>query len=392
MKILSLNTWGGRPHKEAQLDFFKNQSDIDIFCLQEIWGDPYESHVSKKTGGVVINRSEIWTTGLDDLSSLFSNHASLFHPHFGDKYGLLMFVNKKFEILDSGELFVYKEKGWTHEEDGGNHARNIQWAKLKTTQGTRVVINFHGLWNGQGKGDSEDRLRQSENIINFIKSQSDPVIFCGDFNLRPDTESIKKFEDFGLRNLIKEYGITSTRTSFYTKPEKFADYAISMADVIPEFGIIRENEERRDGGCGVVYDPVAKKFAIGLEENGRLRLFSGGVDAHEDIQKGVLREVEEESGLYDFGHIEKLTEAFAHFRNNLKNINRIAHATCFLIVLNSTRLKPAKLEAHEKFCLTWATSEEIHSNWQIRNENKDHDHWIYFMKKAESRLKELGYD
>lgn len=27
-----------------------------------------------------------------------------------------------------------------------------------------------------------------------------------------------------MRNLIREYGITSTRTSFYQKPEKHADY------------------------------------------------------------------------------------------------------------------------------------------------------------------------
>lgn len=33
-------------------------------------------------------------------------------------------------------------------------------------------------------------------------------------------------ENTGLRNLIKEHGITSTRTSLYTKEEKFADYVL----------------------------------------------------------------------------------------------------------------------------------------------------------------------
>jgi hypothetical protein len=29
-----------------------------------------------------------------------------------------------------------------------------------------------------------------------------------------------------------------------------------METEIPEFGIKRENEERRDGGCAIVFDPV----------------------------------------------------------------------------------------------------------------------------------------
>src|SRR3989344_7057503 len=96
---------------------------------------------------------------------------------------------------------------------------------------------------------------------------------------------------------------------------------------IPEFGIKRENEERRDGGCAVVFDPQSQKYAVGKQENGRMRLFSGGVDYGEDIEDGVLREVREESGLHDFLHIEKIAEAMTHYRNTLKNVDRVAHAT-----------------------------------------------------------------
>ena len=31
-------------------------------------------------------------------------------------------------------------------------------------------------------------------------------------------------ESAGLRNLVAEFGVTSTRTSLYTRPEPFADY------------------------------------------------------------------------------------------------------------------------------------------------------------------------
>ena len=38
-------------------------------------------------------------------------------------------------------------------------------------------------------------------------------------------------ESVDLRNLIKEYGITSTRTSLYPKEGKFADYVFTSKGV-----------------------------------------------------------------------------------------------------------------------------------------------------------------
>lgn len=165
-----------------------------------------------------------------------------------------------------------------------------------------------------------------------------------------------------------------------------------MKAEIPEFGTKRENEERRDGGCGVVYDPESQRYAVNKLTNGLLGLFSGGVDPSEDIKEGILREVVEESGLDDFEYVEKIAEAETHYFNILKNVNRVAHATCFLVILKSRHTVPVKREAHETFSLHWATADEIFKNWESFNENHDHDHWIYFMKKAVARVSELGYD
>lgn len=102
---------------------------------------------------------------------------------------------------------------------------------------------------------------------------------------------------------------------------------------IQEFGITRANEERRDGGCAVVYDPVAQRYAVGLREDGLYILFSGGVADGEDMTEGILREVREESGLHDFAHVEKVADAIAHYYHKSKNVNRVAHATCLFVVL-----------------------------------------------------------
>lgn len=164
-------------------------------------------------------------------------------------------------------------------------------------------------------------------------------------------------------------------------------------DTILEFGIKRENEERRDGGCGIVFDPKTQKYAIGKQvNNGLYRLFAGGVDPDEDLEKGVLREVVEESGLINFLYVEKIGAAFAHYYNSLRKVNRVTKSTCFLIILKDTELVETKLEEHEQFSLAWATAEEIFSNWQEKNNDKGLDHWIHFFKKSVTRAKELGHD
>ncbi len=233
MKIISLNIWGGRAGKDKVLDFFSAYQDVDIFCLQEVWSAPYEELEGVMAGGKKLTHDEIMVYGRQDITNLLKDHVPYFHPQFRNDYGLLTLVHKKYKVINDGEVFVHLHKGYEPEslEEIGKHARNIQYVTLESDDGPLTIVNFHGLWNGQGKDDSDDRLTQSDNIINFIDTLSTPVILCGDFNLKPDTKSLKKFEDFGLKNLIQEYGITSTRTSYYTKPEKFADYAFTSPDL-----------------------------------------------------------------------------------------------------------------------------------------------------------------
>ncbi len=164
------------------------------------------------------------------------------------------------------------------------------------------------------------------------------------------------------------------------------------AGTIPEFGEKRENEERRNGGCAVIFNPETRLFAVGWREvQGLYWLFSGGVEAGEDIEQGVLREVREESGLYDFAHVEKVAEAEAHYRNSAKQVNRVAHATCFLVILKTANLVPTQLEAHEQFTLSWVTPAEIRANWEANGED-GLGHWLYFLEKATERLAVLSYD
>ena len=117
--------------------------------------------------------------------------------------------------------------------------------------------------------------------------------------------------------------------------------------------IKRENEEFRNGGAAVIFDPKSQKYAIALHPDGKPLLFAGGVNEGEHVHHGILREVEEESGLYDFKHIEWVESSYAHYFNTAKKVNRVARAECLLVILNSTKTKATNLEEHEDFSLGW---------------------------------------
>lgn len=215
MKIVTLNIYGGRLKKEL-LEFFVSHSDVDIFCLQEVYNNAY-------------GKDTIWEganfDSFEDIKSVLPEYVPQYHPHLGDWWGLASFVKKNISVSECGETFVHLHKGHNMEiEVYGHTAKNLQYVKVESSQGPVYVINFHGLWNGLGKSDSEARIAQSRKAAEFIRSLEGEIVFCGDFNLDPDTQSIKILEDVGLRNLVREFSVVSTRTSLYTKPGKFADY------------------------------------------------------------------------------------------------------------------------------------------------------------------------
>lgn len=164
--------------------------------------------------------------------------------------------------------------------------------------------------------------------------------------------------------------------------------------IAPQTGIERENEEFRNGGAGVVFDPISQKYAVAkwLDHGGALSFYAGGVDEGEDVKTAVVREVKEESGLYDFKEIYFVETSYTRYYNKLKNVNRVARAECYLFILNSVDKKEVTLEEHENFELVWASAEDILTSFRSRNEEGETDHYIRFLMESVGLARELGYD
>lgn len=229
MKLMTLNIWGGHVRKPL-LEFIQSQRDVDIFCFQEVYHNaPHK--ISSEDRQVSLNV-------FAELQSLLSEHVGYFRPVVENIYGLGTFIKKNIQVLREGEITIHHNPNYVGR--GPTHSRNLQWLEFESNQQRYSILNVHGLWNGMGKTDCPERIKQSERIVRFMETLKSPMILCGDLNLKPDTLSLQMLEK-NMTNLVKTYRIASTRTSFYSKPERFADYILISPEIVPaKFEVLKE--------------------------------------------------------------------------------------------------------------------------------------------------------
>ena len=229
MKLITLNIWGGHVYQPL-LDFFKTYEDVDIFCLQEVYHRAPEK-ISKEERFLSLNI-------FDEIQNLLPNHRGFFRPTVKSVYGVGMFIKKNIEVLAEGDISIHENPAY--DGVGPEHPRNLQWVECESHGKLYSILNVHGLWNGMGKTDTPPREAQSLRVKSFLDSLNTPKVLCGDFNLRPDTKSLEIIS-VGLKDLIKEYKITSTRTSLYPKAEKYADYIFTSPEIlIKKFEVLKD--------------------------------------------------------------------------------------------------------------------------------------------------------
>ncbi len=224
MELITLNIWAGHL-RERLIKFFHQYKNVDFFCLQEIY-----SQASAKIGP---GSQYVNLDSFGELQKLLPNHRGYFDPAAKNIFGLCIFVSKEIEVEGQGKLFVYDNPKYDGKD--ADHSRIIQYVICKKNGKEFAIINFHGLRTSSGKDDTPERIAQSQKIKQFMSSLSMPKILCGDFNLNPDTKSFQILSE-NMVDHIKLNNITSTRTSYYPKTARYADYILtSPAAKVEEF-------------------------------------------------------------------------------------------------------------------------------------------------------------
>ncbi|MSR85488.1 hypothetical protein EXS71_03600 [Candidatus Uhrbacteria bacterium] len=251
MKLMTLNIWGGRVGREIVLNFLKQQaSEIDLFCFQEVYSasehsdfkDDLEKDPRYPKGAVTDFYGHL-KQALPQFEGMHSESFLVDDYKIPAPFGLAMFVKKGLSVIERGthEIFKLDEEPYLGLSDGVRlWNRLLQYVTLPYQNSSLTVFNLHGLYTGGGKDDEPGRLQQSLRIREFFTQHPGEKILCGDFNLNPHTESMKLLEN-GMKNLIKDFGVTSTRSHYYPKQSKFADYILLTPNIeVKKFEVMQE--------------------------------------------------------------------------------------------------------------------------------------------------------
>lgn len=211
----------------------KHSRDVDVFCLQEVFdNDPSKPSRIQK---------EARTNCYSEIKNLLPDFNSYIHSRQDNEESNAVFVRKSITLEKEGDTFLYGSKNSWMSDNLDSYPVNMEYIEFADKDKKNFLIcNLHGFWTHDGKRDNPIRFEQSKKILEFLEKYNRSKIICGDFNLLPDTESIKMLEDSGLKNLIKEYSITSTRSHYYPKEHpKFADYCFVSPEVeVKDFKVL----------------------------------------------------------------------------------------------------------------------------------------------------------
>ena len=241
MKLVSLNTWGGKVHKPL-LKFVKDQaSDADVFCFQEVFDSPNSQFRSGMKTDLYSDLKKVLKGFKGYYAPMFTGYDTEVKVDFPLSFGQATFIRKGVSIVTEETVFIHGKFDYKPEtflegmEDALDLPRNMHLIRIKL-KGREVLIgNLHGYWRPGPKVDTPQSINQSKKIKKVFDSFKGPKIVCGDFNLNPATESLKILEE-DLRNLVKEFNIPTTRSAHYKKTsEKFADYMFVSGGVRVKF-------------------------------------------------------------------------------------------------------------------------------------------------------------
>lgn len=242
MRLISLNAWGGRlwPALAAWLP----TSGADILCLQEVTRAPLPCppELEYRHGDHrLIQRADLFA----EVSALLPDHQGQFVAamrgtlfdgtnEWPSEHGNALWLRRGLTVTAQLQEFVhgaFRPDGW----GAPPVPRPLHVARLDLPDmGALVVAHLHGLRDPAGKHDTPARAAQADRLLAAlarVRQPTDPTILCGDLNLEPASATFARLAAAGLHDLVTARGFADSRTSFYAKPGRMADYLLVSPEV-----------------------------------------------------------------------------------------------------------------------------------------------------------------
>ena len=239
LRIVSLNCWGGRVY-EPLMNYLR-EVDADVYCLQEVFNtsEPMPAWLRfMESQAEHLVRPNLF----QEIAALLPEHRAMFFPavrgylhdranvDFPIEYGLATYVHNVLPIIGEAVQFVFGEfrpRAWG-EPPLPRNAHSVRIFDYRKDEPV-TITHMHGLWQKEGKGDTPARIGQGLILASMVENmckEGEKVIVCGDFNLLPESQTFDDLQMLGLHDLVVGRGYTDTRTSYYKKTPRFADYML----------------------------------------------------------------------------------------------------------------------------------------------------------------------
>ncbi len=207
MNAIFLNTWHNRCKDELAAFITQKAPSTDIFCFHEA------DSVSRRQFRQVLRQ--------------FTEYAA--DKQTGDRgpFNLATYVKQP----------LAAECVYTLLDDAPDSGF-VLVVLLRVGSSMVTIANVHGIaFLVDDKLDTEGRLEQSKMIIEKLRGSAGPIVIGGDFNLLPETSSIRLFAQDGFQDLIAAYNIRATRNRLAWDRHKdniqrYADYVFVGSDTI----------------------------------------------------------------------------------------------------------------------------------------------------------------
>jgi endonuclease/exonuclease/phosphatase family metal-dependent hydrolase len=251
MKLVSLNTWGAT-QGQIFFDYIKEQAETaDIFCLQEVFSA--EEPAPKLSSGARCFLFQELVALLPGFKGYFA-HRSRGYDFSGEvgfplEHGMAVFIKHSLKITDYSVINL-SHKTEPPNEDPVEGETIVQIVRVGVANQNLSIINYHGPAQPGNKLDTPLRVALSQSIKTIWEKEiSNHKILCGDFNLMPETESIKLLEGCG-KNLIKAFNIQNTRNEIswakYQNRQSFADFTfvsplVKVKDFVVPYNLVSDH-------------------------------------------------------------------------------------------------------------------------------------------------------
>ena len=252
MKLISLNV-AVFEKNNPQLKVFKKYPS-DFVCLQEVTkrvgDDAIEDYLSKDPIDGTTKQLKYSFFGPLWIKKGFSMNnfhgKEKFEFSYGGNIEFGNYVKSKYEMVKGQNIFV--QNHFTYVTDWSNWPeedyRAVQVVDILITENKKLrLINYRGIWT-QHKQGNDLTLKACKTIERLALEVDYPVIISGDFNLFPNTPSVKLFEN-NFINLPNKYNIKTTRPSsneLSGKGRNVVDYIFVSKNIkVYKFEVIKSN-------------------------------------------------------------------------------------------------------------------------------------------------------